>query len=194
MNRQLWKSTHFKVILLVAAGVVIGVLTVKGIYSVGPVASSENVPVGTKLDAKKTSDTSQDATSSPNDQQLSQGQGHGAGANDNTTVPSDYPAAYKQANLPEYPGAKLTSLSTDSSGKIELDLTYNVDVDKVMSWYDQQLTSSGWTNDSKIHPQPFLYNTKYEKNNQFFILNLKQPTGSTTTTGHINFPFDQGSN
>lgn len=98
---------------------------------------------------------------------------------------SEYPEIYKQAKLPEYPNAEITSAG-QRDAKLEdgvsiLVHTYD-DIPKVAAFYDKELKKQGWKPDDSIASDTTgsVYFKTYLKGNVKFAITA---TSSTQTTG-----------
>lgn len=88
-----------------------------------------------------------------------------------------YPDAYKRAGLPEFPGAKVTSLGGRTASAEEgasIILTTEDNTAKVIEYFNTQLTSMGWVAADDATPQQdnFYFKT-FSKDNQEYALTVQ---------------------
>lgn len=84
-----------------------------------------------------------------------------------------YPDAYTSANLPQYPGAELISLSKKSDTAkevVSLVVNSNDSSEAIARYFDEKLKANGWitNNDTSFTDNP--YAKEYKKDNQSFIV------------------------
>lgn len=97
-----------------------------------------------------------------------------------------YPDSYKQAGLPEYPNAELTSLSKKDAtvhDGVSLVLSSKDSAAKVAEYYDTQLKAKGWVADGE--PTPFesdFYYRTYKKGDEQYAVTVQTSTDTNEAT------------
>ncbi len=106
-----------------------------------------------------------------------------------------YPTAYKDAGLPQYPNGKVTSLSKQDAtvhDGISLVVTTSDSSAKAAEYYDTQLKAKGWVADGE--PVPFdtaFYYRNYKKGDQAFALTVQNSSQNNETTATITWNMAQ---
>ena len=98
-----------------------------------------------------------------------------------------YPKLYTDANLPQYPGAKLTDTGRQTSSLrdgLKLNLETDDDVQKVSTFFKDEMTKLGWVADKKRRlPAMPVDLTRFTKDDRYFqITVVRHGDGPTKIT------------
>lgn len=89
----------------------------------------------------------------------------------------DYPALYTEANLPQYPGARVTNRGVQEVSleeQIKLKLRSQDSVEEIKAYYEEEMTALGWEQiDGEYDSGSGFYITRFHKDDLRFLVTLE---------------------
>ncbi|MBI4100892.1 hypothetical protein HY441_00255 [Candidatus Microgenomates bacterium] len=101
-----------------------------------------------------------------------------------------YPAAYTNADLPEYPGGEVTYLGNQEASVkdgIAILVTTSDSLSKVSTWYDTELKKQGWQAKGPSSGDDSFFTKTYTKGNQEYALTITSDDETNQTNVTINW-------